>query len=496
MRTSHTLVVLAIALATAPLSAQPGTLDPSFGTTGYVIDTELAEAKSVAVYPDGRIVMCAGNSLYMFMPDGTRAAAFGNAGVVTPIGLNAGDVLIQPDGKILVAGVLNAVGVGQDMAAARFESDGTPDASFGVAGFVQVVLPNFDYCRSMTLLDDGRILLTGSSNIDFASHLIMMNADGSMDASFGDNGHVVWMPVPGDIFDVLDAAVQADGRIIFVGEHAPEVDDDVIGRFLPDGTLDITYNGTGTTYLDFGQNNDELDQVELDAQGRSVVLATSSDAGSFNSGSLARLNTDGTIDPTFGTNGFVALNTASTTYTPKSFCIQSDGKLVVTGTTGGTGRNLYLVRFDADGALDIGFGDAGYSIVDLPNREEGNAIAATSDQSLVVAGRSQITGAGSDLLVARFWQSSGLLVADGLGQMDPLKVVPCPAQGTFTIVGEGADASSGVLEVFDPSGRRVHVNYQFTSRGIDVQAGSLPSGFYVAYLRTKDTIRVARFEML
>ena len=494
MYTHATLFLFAAALATAPLCAQPGTLDPSFGTTGYVIDTELSEPKSVAVYPDGRVVMCAGNVLYMFNSDGSRATGFGSNGVLTPIGLNGSKVVVQPDGKILVGGVLNAVGIGQDMAAARFHADGTPDASFGVDGFVQVVLPNYDYCNGMDLFADGRIMLTGNSNIDFAAHLILLNADGSMDTSFGDNGHVVWMPNPGDVHYALDAARQADGRIIFTGEHAPEANDDVVGRLLPDGTLDETFNGTGTIYLDFGPNNDELIQVELDAQGRSIVLATASSAGQFHSGSLARLTADGTLDATFGTNGITALNSATSTYTPKSFCIQSDGKLVVTGATGGTTRNLYLARYEVDGTLDIGFGNAGYTIVDLPNTEEGNAIVAMTNDRLVVAGRSHITGSAPDLLVARFWQSSGLSVGDVSGPMAALRVVPCPAQDTFTITGHGTNAPNGILEVYDASGRSVAVSYQFTSQGIQVGAQALPPGLYVARVRAMNGTSVVRFE--
>lgn len=496
MNAPATLVIIAATLIAAPLSAQPGTVDPSFNATGYVIDTELNEPKSVAVFPDGRIVMCAGNKLYMFMPDGSRATAFGTAGVLSSIGLTATKVVIQPDGKILVGGVLNGAGIGQDFAAARFNEDGSPDTSFGVDGFVQVVLPNFDTCYGMDLFDDGRVMLTGGSNIDFASHLILLNADGSPDASFGDNGHVVWMPVPGDIFTVYDAALQADGRIVFTAEHAPEFDDDVVGRFLPDGTLDDTFNGTGTIYLDFGANNDRPVQVELDAQGRSIVLATSSTANQFHSGSLARLTTAGTLDPTFGTNGIVALNSASSSFTPKSFCIQSDGKLVVTGATGGSNRNVYLVRFDADGVLDSAFGDAGYAIIDLPGSEDGNAIVATTNDKLVVAGRVSVPGGVADLLVARFWQSSGLAVDDVPGHVASLRVVPCPAPGTFTITGEGTNAPNGTLEVFDASGRSVAVSYQFTSHGIQVQAESLPPGLFVARVRAMHGTSVVRFEKL
>lgn len=134
--------------------------------------------------------------------------------------------------------------------------------------------------------------------------------------------------------------------------------------------------------------------------------------------------------------------------------------------------------------------------LELPNNEGGNCIATTADDKLVVAGRSQITGSGADLLVARFGPSSGLLVGEGPEQRDALRVVPCPAGETFTILGVEADASNGVLEVFDPSGRQVHVGYHFTAQGVQVEAASLPPGLYVAYLRTKDSTQTTRFEKL
>lgn len=161
MNTRFTLLFPAL-LAAMPFLAQPGALDPTFGTGGYVVDPTSSHL-SVAVYPDGRIIASSGPSLYMYMPDGTLAAGFGTGGVLASLGISAGKVLIQPDGRILAGGLINAGGV--DIAVARYAEDGTPDASFGTDGIAQVALPNFDYFNGMTLLDDGRVLVTGTWNI-------------------------------------------------------------------------------------------------------------------------------------------------------------------------------------------------------------------------------------------------------------------------------------------------------------------------------------------
>ena len=495
MNTRFTLLFPAL-LAAMPFLAQPGALDPTFGTGGYVVDPTLSPAVSVAVYPDGRIVASSGPSLYMYMPDGTLAAGFGTGGVLASLGISAGKVLIQPDGRILAGGLINAGGV--DIAVARYAEDGTPDASFGTDGIAQVALPNFDYFNGMTLLDDGRVLVTGTWNIaDSPALLVMLNPDGTPDDTFGTSGQVQWVPEAGDDFKAYDAAVQQDGAIVFSGFHSAQADDDFVARFTPTGAVDNTYNGTGMLYLDFGPNNDEVVQVELDAQGRAILLATASSASSFHSGSLARVNTDGTLDLTFGTDGILPLNSATSTYVPTSFIVQADGKLVVTGATmGGTSaaRELFVSRYTADGVLDPDFGDAGYSILALPEKESGLAIAATSEGKLVVAGQSHITGEVPDLLLARFWQDSGVLVPGMPQQSDLLTVLPCPVTTSFTIASSVPFTPTTKLEILDMTGRQLMLPYWYMPEGFLVDAASLPAGMYIARVHSHEGSRSARFQ--
>ncbi len=362
-----------------------------------------------------------------------------------------------------------------------------------------MVLPNFDYCNGVTLLNDGRVLITGTWNIaDSPALLVMLNPDGTPDDTFGTNGQLQWVPEAGDDFRAYDSAVQDDGAIVISGLHAAQADDDFVARFTPTGEVDNTYNGTGLLYIDFGPNNDDIVQVDLDAQGRALLLAMGPSTPSFHSGSLARVNTDGTLDLTFGTAGFVPLNTETTTFAPMSFLVQDDGKLVVTGATtsdGSAARELFVSRYSADGVLDMGFGTAGYTILALPQKECGNAIASTGDGKFVVAGRSQVPGDPSDLLIARFWEDSGVPVIETSQQADALTVFPCPVTTTCTIAGNVLFAATTV-EIVDMAGRQLVLPYRATAQGIVVEAASLPPGSYIARVHTTQGSRFARFQKL
>ena len=108
-----------------------------------------------------------------------------------------------------------------------------------------------------------------------------------------------------------------------------------------------------------------------------------------------------------------------------------------------------MSRYTADGVLDMEFGTAGSAVLALPNRECGNAIVATGDGKLVVGGRSHISGEGPDLLLARFWEDSGVPVPETPQQGDALSVFPCPVTTSFTMAGTAPFTGTNTVAIVD-----------------------------------------------
>ena len=168
-------------------------------------------------------------------------------------GSGASGVAIQADGRIVVVGT---AGQGWDtkFALARYNSDGTLDATFGVKGKVQTGFTSgSDSARGVAIQADGKIVVVGG---DGSGHLVpsdtkfalaRYNSDGTLDASFGGGGKVTTDFTPwGD--GASGVAIQADGRIVVAGTAAGQRYEDTkfaLARYTSDGTLDATFGAAG-----------------------------------------------------------------------------------------------------------------------------------------------------------------------------------------------------------------------------------------------------------
>lgn len=202
-----------------------GTPDPSFGNSGFVGTSvgSLSSATAVAVQNDGKIVV-AGNSLYnvalaRYRTDGSLDSAFGLNGVVTtPMSFTmppVPDVVIQEDGKILVAGGVYY----HEVTLARYNTDGSPDLAFGHNGIAICPISSPASPSSLALQPDGKIVTSGywsPSESILCYAMARLNFDGSLDIAFGDSGSV-HTPIQG-VHDVANAVrVRGDGKIFLAG---------------------------------------------------------------------------------------------------------------------------------------------------------------------------------------------------------------------------------------------------------------------------------------
>src|SRR5262249_13282425 len=285
----------------------------------------------------------------------------------------ASSVVVQPDGKMVVAGgafpLFTFLG---DFKVVRYNPNGSLDTSFGDGGIVTTTFPEGSYAFDVALQSDGKIVAAGtvfvdfnpgeSSNTDFA--LARYNPDGTPDATFGNGGQVStdFVGMEDDAFSVL---IQPDGKIIAVGSaNDPATFYDFAAvRYLSDGTVDTTFGVAGKVHTDFGdQNFDRARSAALQPDGGIVAagFATSQNGGVQNF-AVARYNSNGVLDTGFGTGGMTQIDFGNCCQSATKVLLQSDGKIITVGGSNGESSedDFLLARLTPTGALDPTFGARG-----------------------------------------------------------------------------------------------------------------------------------------
>jgi uncharacterized delta-60 repeat protein len=353
-----------------------GTLDNSFGSGGRArtdFPGLAAVPSSVAIQPDGKIVVAGGAfPLFTFLgnfevvrynPNGSLDTSFGNGGIVTtnfPEGSYASSVALQADGKIIAAGtVFVDFIIGEpsntDFALARYNPDGTPDASFGNGGQVSTDFFSMeDDAFSVLIQPDGKIVAVGSANnpatyYDFAAVRYLSN--GTIDTTFGVAGKVSNdFGVAG--FDrAQSAALQADGRIVAAGFAISQnggVQNFAVARYTSSGVLDTTFSRDGKTQIDFGSCCQSAHEVLVQSDGKIIAVGYADTESSDSDFLLARLSTRGSLDTSFGVGGKVRTSFGDLNGGANGAALQPDGKIVAVGfqaTFSNQWANFALARY-------------------------------------------------------------------------------------------------------------------------------------------------------
>ncbi len=387
-----------------------GALDSGFGTGGLVITPIFysdAEARAVAIQPNGKVVV-AGRAYLNLQPpagccfalarynaDGSPDTSFGSGGSVT---INMGDTTseayalgLQSDGRIVVAGsAFNATSGRRDFAVARLNVDGTLDTDFGTGGRVLTEIDGSrDGATSMIIQPDGKIVALGS---DLYSHFVLVryNTDGTL---YG--GPITTSVGSGAHANAL--MIQPDGKLVAAGRaYVSNPNDDyfALARYNSDGSPDLDFGigGDGQVLTNFTAGGDEAKDLAIQTDGKIVA---SGQAHSSNDVALARYNPDGTLDTTFDGDGLVMTDLGGFE-DGRSVAIQVDGRIVVGG---GSPRSFTLLRYDTYGNLDNSFGIGG--VVTTNFGVQVNAITIQSDNKIVATG-SGLLQTDSVFAVARF----------------------------------------------------------------------------------------------
>jgi uncharacterized delta-60 repeat protein len=412
--------------------------------------------------------------------DGDLDATFGTGGKVkTDFATsfdNGSAVAIQGDGKIVMAGA-NFDGVGgADFAVARYNSNGSLDASFGTGGKVTTdFASSYDQATAIAIQRDGKIVvagrtMTGGSNDDFG--LVRYNADGSLDASFGAGGKV-HTDFGATFFERANAvAIQSDGKIIAAGEtnSGAAGTDFALARYNSDGTLDTSFGsgGTGLVVADFANAYDQAFALAIQSDGRIVAVGNTAPVGLGSDFALARYNGDGTLDTTFGSGGTGLVTTdlgGGASDLAHAVAIQSDGKIVVAGETSssgsGTGTDFAVARYNVDGSLDVSFGSGGAVATDFAtSTDQAYGVAIQADGKIIASGFvfvQNVAGNG-DFGLARYNTNgtldtsfgsggNGLVTTDFSVSFDSAMGMAIQADGKILVV--GSTFSGGAIGAAD-----------------------------------------------
>jgi uncharacterized delta-60 repeat protein len=394
-----TFTFIAISLTClSSFAASPGALDFSFSNDG-IVTTNISVTtigNDVIVQPDDKILVggtaelgVSGRVFYVarYNSVGNLDTTFNSSGVATIDFPSAngeevgGKLAIQADGKILIAGT----GGGQNVNVARLNANGTPDTTFDGDGKANFFNTGAGPVADIDVAPDGKIVITRGDGVGGSNCLkvLRLTTNGILDTSFASTGDLQLNPNIANVFCGLrTTAIQSDGKLVVAGTILITQTDRqfLVVRVNTNGTLDTIFDTDGALTVSFPGDGFGR-SIAVQPNGRIIVAGFSSSGSGVKSAQLARLNTNGSLDTTFDTDGKVTVTGSLLQNSDGVDCaIQPDGKILYFDSSG---RRSHLIRLNSNGSLDNSFGQAG--IYRLPNTTH-VALALQSDGKFLLVG--------------------------------------------------------------------------------------------------------------
>jgi len=406
------------ALGAGTVFAAPGELDNTFGDAGRVssqsaglVDQSFQpQVNAIAQQADGKLVV-AGSAKRLDIPDDTSAhilvARLNTDGTLdttfdgdgwTSIDFAGGQsqeeafaLLIQPDGKIVVAGqTADWQNTGLvDIALVRLDANGALDPGFGTNGRVALDTGGTTIDRANGIVrraSDGSLVVAGNTDYNGVLDIVFaaVTATGQPDTSFGTQGVTYVTFGPGATQGVNALVQQSDGALVAAGfGPGSSVTTMALVRLTSAGVLDTTFDTDGLKIVDFGQVPAEATSLVMQSNDKILVAGYASTAGG-NLTALARLETNGDLDTSFGGTGTVMndLGPAWNSEQAAGVIVQPDGKIVIAGNfypvNNSRAEDLFVARLESNGAVDTTFGNQGVSIADFGVRAQVSSVTTSA----------------------------------------------------------------------------------------------------------------------
>lgn len=473
--------------------AQEGVLDATYGTAGIVETTENHTAYAIAIQTDGKIIFAGSKwdaaigvnfGIFRHNSDGSVDMTFGTNGTTSFDFFTASDEIkgieVLSNGKILVAGIIVEAST-RKLGLARLNADGSIDNTFGTSGKVVLAIPsatNLDI-SSMKLLPSGKILIAGTTDGYSTSVIIQLDASGNLDTAFDTDG----IYTTSTLSTIQSLAIQSDGKILASGASTFNA---AIIRLNANGSSDNTFgvNGkyTNSTML-FGGLKAFVD-LTPDGQILSAFGSSASTTVSY-----MKLTSSGTLDNSYATSGVGLFDVAGNDY-PNAMKALANGKMVITGSgyINSSTTDGYIARVNADGTMDNSFGTNGVTITSIRPTEEDNFLdlEIQADGKVVIVGNQ--CGGSCRYTSARYTSSNGVGVSEITN--NTFTIYPNPVQHTLNI--QAIDLNSienySIITLDGKTMQRDRLNQA------SIDLSNLESGVYLLQLTSIDgTIATTRF---
>ena len=363
-----------------------GSLDTSFNSVGYSApfgnNTSLNFINQIIVKPDNKIVVIGNlytNKYFLYLAqynsNGSLDVSFGSGGrriidLGTGIfGYSVENALFTSQGELLISGNSFNAQDG-DFSIIRCTSSGDLDTTFGTNGIITIDGMGNDLNGKIAVRTDGKILLSGNSNINPAigtqrQHAIFLfNSNGSLDTTFGTNGKIFTNLNANNSQIISSLNLVENDKIIIAGQLYNSLTNQLdffIAKYNSAGILDTSFGIDGKSSLNFDEffqsqkSDDFIESLSIQVDGKIVVAGYSREnlLGSNNQFALARLNPEGTVDSTFGQNGKIVMPISGFSDVIYDVKTQNDGKIIVAGMSkiNATDRSYIVARYTPDSTL-------------------------------------------------------------------------------------------------------------------------------------------------
>ena len=381
---------------------------------------------------------------------GTIDSSFGTNGKVSALfsnGLAYGGGVRQADGKLIITGFTNG-----DFAAARFTQSGVLDSTYGTNGKSIVSIQANDIPYGCTLQPDGKLIIVGTTTLnssDYNFAAIRLKTNGTLDSTFGVNGKTI-LSYPGNN-EAHAVIVQSDGKILvagfsdYTGSNSTPIP--LLTRLTPDGLFDNTFNNgqgwstyTGSAALGYST---WIYAMALQSDGKILIGGTSNTTGFGTTFVIFRFNANGTMDNSLdwsSTRYADGLNAGGIAY---ALAVQLDGQIIAAGVTH---DDFYVCRFNTNGSLDNSFGNSSLGVhTSLASSNSDRIISCViqDDGKILVAGAANynfgLARFNSDGSLDNTFGTGGKVVTD-FGDFDEIySVVTKPDDGKVIALGRSGD---------------------------------------------------------